>query len=235
MGFNDLRAENYHAGLVLPRGVELAVSPLDPAWQAARMIEALAFIERGYFTSMKEYDAKYQQYDDAFFLAAERDDHIVGSVRVLEPRPRGFMTINDALRGELIITDEGWRLLGECDLENGAIECNIAVNPAYRGGSRDPENVSNILVAGAVAYLLHFAARSPAQVARPYFIVSFDKGVFTLFRRMYGEAVQALGPSVDYLGSETVPTRLDALMMYDSMLRRRYDKATLGGQAKNES
>lgn len=235
MGFNDLHAENYHAGLVLPRGVALAVSPLDPAWHAARMIEACAFIERKYFASLEEYDAKYEQYDDAFFLIAERDTRIVGSVRILEPSPTGFMTLNDAHRGELTITEDGWKLLGECDLQNGVIECNIAVDPDYRGRSHDPDNVSNTLVAGAVAYLLHFAARSPVQTARPYFIVSFDRSVFALFKRTYGEAVQPLGPPVAYLGSETIPTRLDALMMYDSMIRRRYGKAAPGGQSKNES
>ena len=205
-------------------------------WNAAINREADVFIGAGYVDNAEELEKDYQDYVPVSEMVAVVMGHDVeAAVRIIRyDQEIGFKTLNDAKKGRLVIDTTGQEFLEENVPElDSAIEIGtIAVREELRGESAEGFHITTVLY-GAI---LEAAERHGAD----WLFASFDEMYLHSFiEGLVGDAVQLLGPPIDYLGSKTIPVVINterakenvALRGLSSMLD---EMKVIGQQLKHE-
>lgn len=176
----------------------LCHNPESDAWKQAEAVEAAVFIEKGYVTDQAEMAADYEQYTDATrMIVARQGSKVVGCARVISYDSEiGFKTTNDALKGQLDISLEGWKKLGTVDprtiLEVGA----LCLEKEFRTRRGADEHMVTSLYGGVYALVM--------QDGTPNVMASFDEEYHGRFKGLFGPYVVELGEAKEYMGSKTV-------------------------------
>ncbi|MGF7229294.1 MAG: hypothetical protein ACQR33_04910 [Candidatus Saccharibacteria bacterium] len=172
-------------------------------WKEAEKIEAEVFVESEYVRNEDELVAEYAAYEKKSELVAlVEGGEVIGATRIISyALGTGFKTLNDAAVGKLAIDPKGREILDNC-IPSETIEVGtIALRRGYR--SRDGAATDYATFIYGAIYSLALARNTPNVMA------SFDADYYQGFEAFLGGTVQALGPAVHYMGSDTIVAMLD--------------------------
>lgn len=178
-------------------------NPEGVYWQEAESLEAEVFVDCGYVQNEYEIAAEYAAYEKkSRMLTLVDDGETISSGRVINyALGTGFKLLNDAAVGKLAIDPKGREALDNC-IPSETIEiATLSIKKGFRSRDGAAKDYATMMY-GAI-YSLALAENTPKVIA------SFDAGYYAGFSAFFGDSVQALGPAVHYMGSDTIVALLD--------------------------